>query len=81
LYYQKHGIAEVEVSSVKPLSASQNKKLIAELEAKIGKKVVAKYVLAPELLGGLRIKYGSNMIDDSIMGKLNRLEIMMKGGQ
>lgn len=81
LYYQKHDIVEVEVSSVKSLSAAQNKRLVAELEKKIGKKVVVKYALNPELLGGLRIKYGSNMIDDSIVGKLNRLEIMMKGGQ
>lgn len=81
LYCQKHDIAEVEVSSVKPLNSSQNEKLVAGLEKKIGKKVVARYVINPELLGGLRIRYGSNMIDDSVMGKLNRLEIMMKGGQ
>lgn len=81
LYYIKHNIAEVEVSSVKALSPAQDKKLSGELEKMLGKKVVVKYILNPELLGGLRIKYGSNMIDDTILGKLNRLEIMMKGGQ
>lgn len=81
LYFQKHNMAEVEVSSVKALSSVQDKKLTAQMEKMLGKKVVVKYNLNPELLGGLRIKYGSNMIDDSILGKLNRLEIMMKGGQ
>ncbi len=81
LYYRKHDVAEVEVSSVKTLNAAQDKKLSAELEKMLGKKVVIKYNLNPDLLGGLRVKYGSNMIDDSILGKLNRLEIMMKGGQ
>lgn len=80
LYYQKHNIAEIEVSSVKALNEMQDKKLSAQMEKMLGKKVVIKYNLNPELLGGLRIKYGSNMIDDSILGKLNRLEIMMKGG-
>lgn len=81
LYYAKNNIAEVEVSSVKKLSAAQDKKLSGILEKMLNKKVVVNYILAPDLLGGLRVKYGSNMIDDSIQGKLNRLEIMMKGGQ
>ena len=81
LYYQKHNIEEVEIDSVKKLTDTQNKKIVSMLERKLGKKVVANYVINPELLGGLRIRYGSTMIDDSVLGKLNRLEIMMKGGQ
>lgn len=81
LYYVKHNIAEVEVQSVKTLNSVQDKKLNSTLEKMLGKKVVVNYVLNPELLGGLRVRYGSNMIDDSIQGKLNRLEIMMKGRQ
>lgn len=81
LYYVKNNIVEVEVASVKKLSAVQEKNLSAVLEKRLNKKVVVNYTLAPDLLGGLRVRYGSNMIDDSIQGKLNRLEIMMKGGQ
>lgn len=81
LYYERHNVEEVEVQSAKKLSAAQDKKLVSVLEKKIGKKVVVNYVLNPDLLGGLRVSYGSNMIDDSVSGKLNRLEIMMKGGQ
>lgn len=81
LYYKKNNIAEVDVASAKKLTATQDKKLSAVLEKMLNKKVVVNYTLNPELLGGLRVKYGSNMIDDSIQGKLNRLEIMMKGGQ
>lgn len=81
LYYRKHDVAEVDVSSVKALNAAQDKKLIASLEKRFGKKVVVNYILNPDLLGGLRVRCGSDMIDDSISGKLNRLEMMMKGGQ
>lgn len=80
LYYQKHGIEEVEVQTSKALSAAQDKQLKANLEKMLAKKVLVNYVVRPEILGGLIIKYGSSMIDDSIQGKLNRLEIMMKGG-
>lgn len=80
-YYQCHDIEEVEVLTVKSLSEAQDKKLKASLEKKLAKKVLITYTIKPELLGGLVVKYGSSMIDDSISGKLTRLEIMMKGGQ
>ena len=81
IYYKQHNIEEVEVLTVKSLSAAQDKKLKTLLEKKLAKKVLISYTIKPELLGGLVIKYGSSMIDDSIAGKLTRLEIIMKGGQ
>ncbi len=81
IYYQQHNIEEVEVLTVKTLSAAQDKKLKTILEKKLSKKVLLTYTIKPELLGGLVVKYGSSMIDDSIAGKLARLEIIMKGGQ
>ncbi len=79
LYYQKKDIVEVEVDSVKPLSAVQDKKLRENLEKVLGKKIAVTYAVKPEILGGLRVRYGSDMIDDTLAHKLNRLEIMMKG--
>ena len=81
IFYEKHGIAEVEVGTVKELSAAQDEKLRANLEKMLSRKVVVKYEIKPELLGGLVIKFNSNMIDDSLKSKLNRLELVMKGGQ
>lgn len=79
--YQKSGIVEVSVQAVKALSAAQDKKLQSNLEKMLSQKIVVNYEIKPELLGGLVIKFNSNMIDDSLKGKLNRLEIVMKGGQ
>lgn len=81
IYYRRHNVEEVEVQTVKALSAAQDKKLKALLEKKLAKKVLLTYTIKPDLLGGLVIKYGSSMIDDSVSGKLTRLEIIMKGGQ
>lgn len=81
IYYQEHGVEEVEVQTVKSLTSAQDKKIKTLLEKKLAKKVLINYTIKPELLGGLVIKYGSSMIDDSIARKLTRLEIIMKGGQ
>ena len=69
------------MQSAQALSNAQEKSLTANLEKMLSKKVVVNYEICSEILGGLIVKFGSSMIDDSIRGKLNRLEIMMKGGQ
>ena len=79
LYYAYNKIAEVEVESVQKLSATQNKKIVSVLEKKLNQKVIVTNKLNPELLGGLRVRMGSKMFDDTIATKLNNLEIMMKG--
>ena len=81
LYYLKNNVVDVEVQTVKKLAASQDKKLKENLEKVLNKKVMVKYDLKPDLLGGLIIKFGSSIIDNSIKGKLNRLELIMKGGR
>lgn len=81
LYYQKRNIEEVEVESIKKLSASQDKKLRDNLKKLLEKEVVIAYRQEPNLIGGLRIKFGSQMIDNSLISKLNRLENTMKGEQ
>ena len=40
---------------------------------------MGKYQIKPEILGGLVIECGTKLIDDSIKGKLERLELLMKG--
>jgi len=81
IWYRKNGIVEVEVQSVGALSPAQDRKLVDNLEKMLSRKVVVNYQIRPEILGGLIVKFGSSMIDDSVRGKLNRLENIMKGGQ
>ncbi len=79
IYNAANNIAEVSVGSAVALTSGQKKRLKGVLEEKLRKKVVIKYQIKPELLGGLLIEYGSMMIDDSVKGKLDRLELLMKG--
>lgn len=79
LYHKKQGILEVSVQSVLPLNEKQQEKLKSGLEKILKQKIIIKQKINKDILGGLIIEYASNMIDDSIKGKLNRLEQVMKG--
>lgn len=79
IYHKKNGIAEINVECIQPLNETQNRKLQSTLEKNLGQKVVVHYHINPEILGGLIVQYGSVRIDDSLSGKLNRLEQIMKG--
>ena len=81
LCLKKHNIVEVSVETVKKLSEGQDKALKENLKEFLEKDVLVNYVIKPEILGGLTVSFGSDMIDDSLKGKLNRLESIMKGGQ
>jgi len=79
IYYDRRHIAEVEVFSAIELSNSQQHRLEDSLQKLLMQKIAVSYVIKPEILGGLLIRFGSKMIDDSVAGKLNRLELLMKG--
>lgn len=69
---------EALVSSAFPLAASQLDELVAGLERKFGCKVKAKVDVAPELIGGVRIALGDQVIDASVRGKLDAMAVSLK---
>jgi F-type H+-transporting ATPase subunit delta len=73
------GEISAQVTSAHPLSAAQVKALSAKLQAKAGQNVRITQNVDPEILGGLIIKIGSQMIDSSIKTRLNALASVMKG--
>lgn len=74
----REGTREAVVSSAFPLDESQLAKLTADLERKFGCKVKATVELAPELIGGVRIALGDQVIDASVRGKLNAMAALLK---
>lgn len=79
VYYAENNISQVKVQTAIELSGKQKSDLVSALENYLGNKVVVKYQIKPEILGGLVIECGTKLIDDSIKGKLERLELLMKG--
>ncbi|MDI6748262.1 MAG: F0F1 ATP synthase subunit delta [Rhodocyclaceae bacterium] len=72
------GTHDAVVSSAFPLDATQLSKLVADLEEKLGYKIEATVELAPELIGGVRIALGDQVIDASVRGKLNAMAVSLK---
>lgn len=69
---------EAVVSSAFPLDDGQLKALLADLERKFGSKVKATVQVEPELIGGVRIALGDQVIDASVRGKLNAMAVSLK---
>ena len=68
-----------EVTSAEPLSATQLQDLKAALKATLGRDVLLSTRVDSSLLGGLIVKVGSRMMDNSLKTKLQTLKIAMKG--
>jgi F-type H+-transporting ATPase subunit delta len=62
------------IESAAELDAATRKELVANLRAKYGKDLTTEFNVSPELLGGLRIKIGSDVFDSSVRERLHRLE-------
>jgi F-type H+-transporting ATPase subunit delta len=69
---------EAVVSSAFPLDEGQVRNLVADLERKFGCKVKATVEIAPELIGGVRIALGDQVIDASVRGKLAAMAVSLK---
>ena len=68
-----------EVTSAEPLSASQLDDLKAALKSSLGRDVALSTRVDSSILGGLIVKVGSRMMDNSLKTKLQTLKIAMKG--
>lgn len=67
-----------DIISAVQLTDEQADELKATLKAKTGRDISLNQQVDPSLLGGLIVKVGSRMVDDSIRTKLNNLKIAMK---
>jgi|10_taG_2_1085330.scaffolds.fasta_scaffold47604_2 F-type H+-transporting ATPase subunit delta len=75
----ERGEVVARVSSAKKLSESQLNAVSAALKSAIGSDVSLESDVDESLIGGLVIKVGSRMVDNSIRTKLQNLKFAMKG--
>jgi F-type H+-transporting ATPase subunit delta len=79
LVAEAKGEMVAEVTSAEKLTAAQLKDLSAALKARVGKDVSLSTKVDSSILGGLIVKIGSTMIDNSLKTKLQNLKVSMKG--
>lgn len=71
------GQVEAVITSALPLSDDQAKRLCEKLEAKYGRKVMAKVTLDASLIGGVKVQVGDEVIDGSLRGRLEAMSHML----
>ena len=67
---QNHALIE----SAEPLAAPMQKTLVADLQKKYGPQLTTEFKTDPTLLGGMRVKVGSDVLDGSVRARLQRLQ-------
>ena len=76
---EHRGETTADVITARPLKDDQVAALKQQLRARAGRDVTIDAQVDPNILGGIVVKLGSQMIDASIRTKLNRLAKAMKG--
>lgn len=69
------GFVKAEVVSARKLKSTEIKKITDSISKTTGKKVECENLIDESIIGGLRVKIGSKLIDNSISGRLERLKL------
>lgn len=75
----RRGEVTADVTSAVELSEEQLGEVTEALKKAVGQKVAVNLSVDPALIGGLIVRVGSRMVDNSIRSKLQRLQLAMKG--
>ncbi|MEN3975692.1 F0F1 ATP synthase subunit delta [Emcibacter sp. SYSU 3D8] len=73
------GEVTAQVVSAHPLTAGQTEELRETLSAQLSRKIQLETSVDAGLLGGLVVRVGSRMIDNSLRTKLSNMQLAMKG--
>jgi F-type H+-transporting ATPase subunit delta len=73
------GEVKAEVTSAHSLDDAQVEQIKAQLKSRAGREIKISTKVDPDILGGLIVRMGSQMIDGSLRTRLNSLATAMKG--
>ncbi|MDP2824692.1 MAG: F0F1 ATP synthase subunit delta [Sulfuritalea sp.] len=78
LKHGHEGVKDAEITSAFVLDEATLKALVADLERKFGCRIQASVKVDAELIGGVRIAVGDEVIDASVRGKLAAMATALK---
>ncbi|MEY2500390.1 MAG: F-type H+-transporting ATPase subunit delta [Verrucomicrobiota bacterium] len=62
------------IETATELSGEAGQQIVDNLKRKYGSDLAARFVVTPDLLGGMRIRVGSDVWDSSVRNRLHRLQ-------
>ena len=72
------GVKDAIVTSAYPLDDAQLKNLMSQLETHFGSKLQPRVEVDAELIGGIRVAVGDQVLDASVRGKLDAMATALK---
>lgn len=72
------GVREASIASAFQLEGPELEQLVAQLEAHFKTRLSPSVVVDPELIGGVRVTVGDEVLDASVRGKLDAMAIALK---
>ncbi len=72
------GVVEAEIRTAFPLDNAQVNGLVADISRRLKRRVQPHVTLDKELIGGVRITTGDEVIDGSVRGKLEEMAAALK---
>lgn len=75
---QQEGVLGAKITSAFGMTEAQLKDLVANLEIKFKRKIEAQVSVDPELIGGVKVEIGDEVLDASVRGKLEAMAVALK---
>jgi F-type H+-transporting ATPase subunit delta len=75
---EREGVVDAIVSTAFELDSGQTAELVADLERRFKRKVNPVVTVDKELIGGLQVKIGDEVIDGSVRGQLAAMAVALK---
>jgi F-type H+-transporting ATPase subunit delta len=70
---QRYGVLEVETFTAQPLEASLRQRIVDQIHRLTQRQVRLREHVQPELIGGLRLRVGDEVLDGSTLSQLRRM--------
>jgi F-type H+-transporting ATPase subunit delta len=78
LKIRQEGVLDAKITSAFAMSGTQLRDLVADLEVKFKRKIEAKVSIDPELIGGVKVEIGDEVLDASVRAKLEAMAVALK---
>jgi F-type H+-transporting ATPase subunit delta len=77
LVSERSGVSDATVYSAFPIDATQLTAVVASLEKRFGRKLTASVQVEPELIGGIRVVVGDEVLDTSVKARLEQMKVAL----
>ncbi len=71
------GVSDAVIYSPYPIEGEQLAEVVASLEKRFARKLSARVELEPELIGGIRVVVGDEVLDTSVKARLERMKVAL----